>query len=154
MNRFHSRFAVVAHQLSIAGAVFAQGWPLQSKTPDTEVGCHACTGSSPAADGKTVGYKAPIAAFTGRFLDSQATNDFEQTFRTARAGKIVVSPDGRRIYIQLGSMVAAYDSSTFFTRLASGEDLIPATSVPLTVNNSRPYGLSEVFLRPDRFFYA
>src|SRR5260221_2208616 len=52
-------------------------------------------------------------------------------------------------------MAAAYDTASFFTRLASGEALIPSTSVPLSVINSRPLGgVPEVFLRPDRFFYA
>ncbi len=32
---------------------------------------------------------------------------------------------------------------------------MPSTSVPLSVNNYRPRGgVPEVFLRPDRFFYA
>src|SRR5258708_32255001 len=133
MNRLHGRFAVVLVLLSVAVAAFGQGWPLPSKTPNVEVNCTACTGSSPAADGKTVGYRTPIAAFTGRLLDSQGTNDIQQTFRTARAAKIVLSPDGKRIYIQLGGMAAAYDAARFFTRLASGEALTPSSSVPLTV---------------------
>ncbi len=160
MNRFHNRFgnrfAVVALlHLTFVVAAFGQGWPLPGKTPNVEVSCTACTGSSPAANGKTVGYRTPITAFTGRFLDSQATNEFQQPFRTARAAKIVLSSDGKRIYVQIGGMAAAYDTASFFTRLASGEALIPSTSVPLSVINSRPLGgVPEVFLRPDRFFYA
>lgn len=154
MNRFANRFAIVVLlQLSVAVAAFGQGWPLPSKTPGVEVTCTACTGSSPPANGKTVGYRTPIASFTGRLLDSQTTNDIQQTFRTARAAKIVLSPDGRRIYILIGGMAGAYDTASFFTRLASGEALMPSTSVPLSVLNSRA-GAPEVFLRPDRFFYA
>src|ERR1700674_4782574 len=154
VKRFAIRFAIVVLlQLSVAVAAFGQGWPLPGKTPGIEVNCTACTGSSPPANGKTVGFKTPVPAFTGRLLDSQSTNDIQQTFRTARAAKIVLSPDGRRIYIQLGGMLAAYDTASFFTRLASGEALMTATSIPLTVLNSRP-GAPEVFLRPDRFFYA
>ncbi len=154
MNRFANRFAIVVLlQLSVAVAAFGQGWPLPAKTPGVEVNCTACTGSNPPANGKTVGFRTPIAAFTGRLLDSQATNDIQQPFRTARAGKIVLSADGKRIYLLIGGMLAAYDTATFFTRLASGEALMTATSVPLTILNSRP-GVPEVFLRPDRFFYA
>src|SRR4051794_31897333 len=145
MNRFCSRLAIVSLQLAVAVAAFGQGWPLPARTPDTEVSCHACTGSSPAADGKTVGYKTPLATFTGRFLDSQATNDIQYPLRTARAGKIVLSPDGKRIYVQLGGMLAAYDSATFFAQLAAGQALIPSTTVPLSVYNyPRQGGVSEV----------
>lgn len=149
-----SRTALSLLFLTASTTAFAQGWPLPGKTQNVEVTCHSCTSSSPPADGKTVGYTGPITSFTGRFLDSQATNEIQQTFRTARAGKFVVSPDGKRLYIQMGSMVAAYDMATFFTRLAGSEPLMRATDVPLSVLNTRVQGTTEVFLRPDRFFYA
>jgi PKD repeat protein len=100
-----------------------------------------------------VGYTAPISTFTGRVLDSQATNDIQQPLRTLRAGKIVLSPDGRRLYMLVGGLVAAWDTSTFFTRLASGESLMTSTSFPLSTPIGRA-GAPEVILRPDRFFYA
>src|SRR5438105_144283 len=133
------RLAAVLLHLSVAVAAFGQGWSIPSKNPNTEVACTACAGQNNAlTSGKTVGYMLPLSSFTGRFLDSQATNDIQQTFRTARAGKLVISPDGRRLYMILGGMIAAYDTTNFFTRLAGGEPLWPSTGIPLSVLNSRP----------------
>ncbi len=137
----------------MAVAAFGQGWPVPGKSPSTEVPCSKCTGVSPPADGKTVGYVAPISTLTGRVLDSQATNDIQQPLRTLRAGKMVLSPDGRRLYMLAGGLVAAWDTATFFTRLASGESLMTSPSFPLSVPIQRS-GAPEVILRPDRFFYA
>lgn len=154
MNRFIKRLAVVLLHLSVAGAAFGQNWSIPSKSPNTESPCTLCVGpNNNLTNGKTVGYMLPLSTHVGRFLDSQATNDIQQTFRTARAGKLVISPDGNRLYMIYGGMIAAYDTAKFFTRLSSGEPLWPSTGIPLSVLNSRP-GAPEVFLRPDRYFYA
>src|SRR5688500_6222273 len=60
----------------------AQGWPLPANTPNTTVHCDSCTPLNLALD--TVGYAAPIATFTGRFLDSSMTRAYGGRFPTAR----------------------------------------------------------------------
>jgi PKD repeat protein len=153
VNRFISRIVIALLLLQVAVAASGQNWPLPSKNQNVEVACSKCTGASPPADGKTVGYAAPIAAFTGRVVDSQSTNDIQYPLRTLRAGKMGLSPDGRRLYMIQGGLLAAYDTGTLFTRLASGEQLMPSTSIPLSILSFRA-GAPEVVLRPDRFFNA
>ncbi len=154
MNRFIKRLAAVLLHLSVAVAVFGQDWAVPARTPNTEVPCTLCVGPNNAlTNGKTVGYAAPIAAFTGRFLDSQATNDIQYPIRTLRAGKLVMSPDGRRLYMIMGGVAMAYDTASFISRLTASEALIPVTSIPINVLNVRA-GAPEVFLRCDRYFNA
>src|SRR5229473_2025682 len=124
MKPLLSRLTFSLLLLTAAATAWAQGYPAPARTQNVEVTCHSCTSSSPPADGKIVGYAAPISSFTGRFLDSQATNEIEYPLRTLRAGKFVISPDGRRLYIEIGSMVAAYDTATFFSRLSGSEPLM------------------------------
>ncbi len=155
MNRLSSRLTFSVLLLTAAATAWAQGYPFPAPVQNVEGTCHSCTSSSPPADGKTVGYTAPISSFTGRFLDSQATNEIEYPLRTARAGKFVISPDGKRLYIQMGSMLAAYDTASFFSRLSASEALMPSTGVPLSIENERYLGnQTEVFLRPEEFFNA
>src|SRR5713226_3034386 len=108
--------------------LFGQCWPLPAKTPNTEVACTPCPDGR---NGVTVGYSSPISIFTGRFLDSQITQDLQQPFRTARAKQVILAPERNRIYLMIGSAVAAYDINTFFTRLEAGEAMIPVTMVPV-----------------------
>src|SRR5581483_688581 len=82
--------------------LFAQGWPVPAKTPNTEVACNPCPGFS-RTDLKTVGYQSPISTFVGRFIDSQNTGTFQQPFRTARGEMILVAPDRNRVYMLIGS---------------------------------------------------
>jgi len=154
VNRFIKRLAAVLLHLSVAVAVFGQSWTLPSKSPNTEVPCTLCVGpSNGLTNGKTVGYASPIATFAGRFLDSQATNDIQYPIRTLRAGKLVISADGRRLYMIMGGVAMVYDTASFLSRLNSSEALIPVTSIPINVQNYRP-GSPEVFLRADRYFNA
>jgi PKD repeat protein len=137
--------------LVVPAALLAQGWPLPAKTPNTEVPCNPCPGYT-RTDLVTVGYSSPITTFTGRFLDSQTTNGFQQPFRTARAHSVMIVPDRKRVYMLIGSGLGAWDMNTFFTRLASGENLVPITVVP--VSGPHHADPQEQFLLWDKFFYA
>jgi len=92
--------------------------------------------------------------FTGRFLDSQATQDFQQPFKTARAESIVVSPSLHRIYMQIGSAVFAYSLDTFFTRVSSAEPLMSVNQIPTTSNFAPHPSPVDMVLGYDAFFYA
>jgi PKD repeat protein len=151
VNRFTTRSVLLLLILLASLSTFAQGWPTPAKTPNTEVTC----ASSLCLGAKTVGYAAPLTTFVGRFLDSQATRDYQQNFRTLRAKKIALSQDGKRIYVIMGSLLAAYDTNTFFSRLTGGESMVGSNSVPLSVPNLRSGNPApEMFLKPDRYFYA
>ncbi len=97
----------------------------------------------------TVGYKAPIATFTGRFLDSTNTSEWFKPFRTARAYMVLVEPGIDRIYFQYGYGTAvAYSLSRFFTRLEGGEPLVfPVVPRPGDRGNN-----PELFLNWDDYF--
>lgn len=133
--------------LAVSANSFAQGWAVPAKTPETPVSCAACPGMDPSS--MTVGYKAPIATFTGRFLDSSNTSEWFLPFRTARAYFVNVLPGIDRIYFRYGDgSVAAYSLSSFFTRLESGEPLVfPVNPVPQNRG-----GHPEVFLKWDEWF--
>ncbi|HEY3054190.1 MAG TPA: hypothetical protein VGK04_12485, partial [Thermoanaerobaculia bacterium] len=68
MNQSLRGFLWTTLLVAVAGSAHAQGWAVPSKTPETPVSCAGCPGQDASA--MTVGYKAPIATFTGRFLDS------------------------------------------------------------------------------------
>src|SRR5438132_918818 len=128
----------------------AQYWPKPAAGADS-----TCTGClAPRTNKLTPGYPSTVGSFVGRFLDSQATQDYQQPFRTARAFHIAVAPSKNRIYMIVGSAVFAYDLSTFFTRLQGGEQLAAANTVP--IGGSYPWTRQywDVLLKPDSFFYS
>src|SRR6266851_307523 len=149
--------SLLAIAILTAGTAAAQYWPKPAATPGVDVTCAGCI---ELHGGKlTPGYPATITTFTGRFLDSQATQDYQQPFKTARAESATVVPSLHRIYMQVGSAVFAYNLDTFFTRVASGETLSPATYVPQTsqflwTRLPPPSGAFDAFLPYDAFFYA
>lgn len=134
-------------------AVVAQHWPYPANTPNVEVPCADCSGN---AHGKlTPGYADPISGFTGRFLDSTEVIDFQGGFRTGRAYLARYSPQKDRIYLQLGSALAAYSKSTFFSRLQSREPLVAPNSLSGVGRlESVHAALPELMLRWDQWFYA
>lgn len=139
----------VAFVLSASRAA-AQTWALPSPLQNTIVKCTTCPGS--AKDQWTVGYPSPVKTFTGRFLDSSNTRDYQQTFRTARATWVGVAPAQKRLYMLIGSAIFAYDMDTFFSRLANHEPLKYAGwSFP---NNWRADAGGETYLNYDALFYA
>ncbi|HEX2120914.1 MAG TPA: PKD domain-containing protein, partial [Thermoanaerobaculia bacterium] len=139
---------------SIGSVAFGQDWPKPAKSPGVDVPCNTAVGCfDPKHQGKKlIGYPLPISTFVGRYLDSTTTDTYYFTFRTARTRGLRFAPERNRIYMMIGSAVAAYNIDTFFTRLAAGENLVPSTQVPFNDNARR--GLAETFLHWDRFFYA
>ena len=138
--------------LCFSSAALAQRWPEPAQTPNTDVLCNtnACTEAQQGK--KLVGYPAALGKFHGRYLDSVATGDYLFNFRTARARGLRIDPDLGRIYVAIGSGVAAYDLNTFFSRLAAGESMMKATEIKVNGGNPRN-GASEYFLTWDRYFY-
>ena len=96
-------------------------------------------------------YGGAIAAFTGRYLDSNFTRDLQYPYRTARAFRAVVHPSRNRIYLHLGSTVAAYPLSTFFQRLEAKDALI---SVEIPFGRIRFGEWAEYWLPWGKYFYA
>lgn len=122
-----------------APSALAQNWAVPARIPNTPVFCTGCPSS--ANNKMTVGYSSPVKTFTGRFLDSQNTRDYQVPFRTARATWVGYSPERNRIYMLIGSAVFAYDADRFFSRLNLAEPLRK------TLNG-------EKYLAYDTYFYA
>src|SRR6185436_8980077 len=158
LNKFFSRLAISIFLLTAAAAAFAQNYPLPGSSTAAPVLCVGCPRTNPAGQNneglKTWPYSTPIKSFVGRYVDSVNTSDWTYFFRTARAAEIVVAPTQRgsappRIYIQVGSGIAAYSMSTFFTsRLPGG-----LTDIPGAFGIEQHPGLNEKALKPDAFIY-
>ena len=89
----------------------AQDYPIPSATP---VNCTTC--AAPYTNKPTWPFSSPIKRFAGRFIDSQATRDFQAPVRTLRARRGMVVPQRGRVYMMAGAgTFAAYNLSTFFT---------------------------------------
>jgi len=157
LNRSARLFSAVL-TLLFASALHAQGpWVKPAATPNTDVKCTSCPGK---ANGLlTPGYPLPLSHFIGRFLDSTATNDFQQPFRTARARQVWPVESSNRLYFTIGSSVFAYDTASFLQRLQSGEGLSSVRIVPVAGKYGWTYGsrissFDEQIFRFDQFFYA
>ncbi|MGZ8810872.1 MAG: hypothetical protein ACXW29_07010, partial [Thermoanaerobaculia bacterium] len=100
----------------------------------------------------TVGYKAPISSFTGRFLDSSNTSEWFLPVRSLRASDVTVMPGLNRIYFRLGNgTVGSYSLGSFFSRLEAGEPIIfpfPGDVGALSQRANKP----ELLLKWDEFF--
>ncbi len=106
--------------MGVASLTQAQGWPKPAKTPRTDVLCNTAACDGTYAGKKLIGYPPLLTTFSGRFLDSVKTRDYQFSFRTARSRGTWVAADRNRIYMIIGSAVAAYDIETFFTRVEAG----------------------------------
>jgi PKD repeat protein len=141
--------ALLALLLS-APTLSAQYWARPSNVPNTDVKCSGCLGK--AAGQWTPGYPPALLSFTGRYLDSDATNDCQQPIRTFRAVSVLPMPalnaPHGRLYFQIGSSVMAWDMDTFFQRVAAGESLV--TNVP----NICETPVLDTVLRWDSWYYA
>ena len=135
----------------IAVSAAAQYWPKPADKPGVDVTCAGCL---EFRNGKlTPGYPATIQTFTGRFLDSQATQDYQQPFKTARAENVLVVPATHRIYMQIGSAVFAYSTDTFFDRVKS-EQMMSVNQIP-TQSAFPPHPSPvDLVLSYDSYFYA
>ena len=133
-------------------ALRAQTYALPAPTPGTPVSCDGCIS---VVKPLTPGYKLPIKIFTGRFLDSTWTPDYQCGFRTSRSGVITFSPDGKRVYMQMGSGVVAYSTATFFTQKL-GQPIVSIENLgsALGINRVRTCGyFAENYLPWDKFSY-
>jgi PKD repeat protein len=133
-------------------ALLAQSFTLPAATPGTPVQCTGCLSD---VQPLSPGYQLPIKTFTGRYVDSTWTPDYQCGFRTARSGGINFSPDGKRVYIQMGSGVVAYSTDTFFTQklgqpLASINNLASALGLSTVRFCGR---FAETYLPWDKFSY-
>jgi hypothetical protein len=129
----------------------AQVWPLPANTQNTQVICSNCF--PPNRGLPTIGYSGAIKSFVGRYVDSTVTRDYQETFRTVRAHAIRFAPERNRVYMILGSALAAYKIDSFFKRENSRKALTPSTAAPVMPPNSRT-GAPELYLNWDKFFYA
>ncbi len=147
MNQSFRAFLWTVLLLAVAGTGYGQGWALPAKTPETPVACTGCPNVDP--NSQTVGYKAPIATFTGRYLDSSNQSEWFKPFRTARAKYVLPMPALDRIYFRYGDgSVASYKLSTFFSRLEAGEKLVYAAPDGQSYRAGNP----EVWLKWDTWF--
>lgn len=141
-------------------AAYAQFYPVPGSSTASPVLCNGCPGFNRSGQSNaglpTYPYATPIKAHVGRYIDSVNTSDWQASslggFRTARAARVVVAPTQRgsappRIYMQIGSALAAYSIDTFFTtRLPGGMVSSSAAFIPDPRHE-------EKVLAPDAFVY-
>ena len=137
-------------------SAYAQLWPLPSyTTPDTQVPCSLCQDS--ALNMPTPGWHDPVIAYVGRFVSSEYVPDFQQVYRTARAGGIVFNPDGTRLAVRLGQGVATYSTASFLAALNAHTPLTSVAALGVTPcqrDLGACGGLLETYLNFDKYFYA
>ncbi len=132
----------------------AQNTPEPGSVAEPAVPCTGCPGTN---DGKpTYPYDVPLSDHVGRIVDSLTTANVQNLgMRTLRAEKVRMQPSRDRVYIQLGSTIAAYTLSTFFT----GTLQQPMVTVN-TLQTGGPQAYTrfgdpfERLARPDAFIYA
>jgi PKD repeat protein len=167
--KLHLQKLALAIAVLVIGAqpAFSQNYPLPGKASAAPVICAQCD----LADGKvtknlfgqnntglkTWPYSSPLKNHVGRVLDSTIVTDFQGGFRTGRAQKIRFAKTQRgsvqpRAYVQIGSAVAAYNLSTFFTTtLPAGPVEVNAlASVARNHRGDYPY---EKIARWDAYIY-
>jgi len=136
-------FLAAAISLLFSGFAEAQNypWPRPVGSANDAYLCQGCPGPLP-----TFPYSIPpMKGFAGRYLDSQATRDFQTPLRTLRARNIRLAPERDRVYMIMGSMLAGYKMSTFF----GGRLGTPVLPEPYARNG----GVNEQYLPPDGTFY-
>ncbi|HEV8436208.1 MAG TPA: PKD domain-containing protein [Thermoanaerobaculia bacterium] len=107
----------------------------------------------------TPGWHDPVTAYVGRFVSSEYVADFQQVYRTARAGGIVFSPDGSRLAVRLGQGVATYSTAAFIAALTAHTPLTSVGTLGVTpcqrdLSPTCSAGILENFLQFDHYFYA
>jgi PKD repeat protein len=146
----------IAVPLSAATAPPSGYWVEPAATPNTDLVCSTCPCVSPSycSNGmKVVGYPATLGKYVGRFLDSQNTEDYQQTFRTLRAKYVYPSPSNHRLYFIIGSAAFAYDMDSFFSRVTNHEALLLGSTWGSKAG-WLPTNTWEKFLKQDQYFYA
>jgi PKD repeat protein len=126
---------------------YAQRWPLPAATPNTDVTYTGGVSTDPRLGLKTIGYPAQLG-YVGRFADAESYKDIQFPLRTLRPRMARIAPERHRIYMILGSTVAAYNLESFFSRVTAQEQLTSPGG------REAQYGPPEVYLPWDRSFYA
>lgn len=111
----------------------AQDYPMPGSDTEPSVICTSCP--APNTGLPTEPYSAPLSGHAGRFLDSNLVRDIQTPLRTLRARGVFAVPENDRLYMILGSGLAAYTMSTFSTRLSQGM----VTLDPLRTDNTERY---------------
>ncbi|HEX8619085.1 MAG TPA: hypothetical protein VF911_16005, partial [Thermoanaerobaculia bacterium] len=117
---------------------FAQSYPQPGSANEPAVLCTGCPGNNAAGqpnDGKPLyPYNVPLVDHVGRVVDSSTTTNFQNAgMRTLRAGIVRIRPSRDRVYVQLGSTVAAYTLSTFFTSTLQ-KPMVPVNTIVTHAN--------------------
>ncbi|HXI13618.1 MAG TPA: PKD domain-containing protein [Thermoanaerobaculia bacterium] len=138
-----TRFLLVAGLAALASpsVLQAQNAVLPSAT---EKACGAACPNNPTL--LVEPFLSPIQAFKNRFVDSTSTRDYQQ-YRTLRARGAIAS--GGRIFMMLGSGVAAYEPSKLF-------DSTEGLSLGFSGPRQEGYNIrdQEKWLVPNSYFYA
>lgn len=117
-----------------------------------EVVCSACI--EPNKNKKTVGFKDPIVAYIGRYVDSANTRNVQNVgIRTCRAQRVRVSEARQRILVEYGEAVAAFPYAMFLKNVAL--DPLSKPGVMKTGGTVARLGDPiETVAKPSTFFYA
>jgi PKD repeat protein len=165
VSRIFVALALLACLVLSPASLHAQLYPFPGSDRQAAVLCTGCKGINAAGEinaGKpTWPYSQPIVRFVGRVVDSSSTVSVQNDgIRTLRAGRIKVAKTQRgsappRAYIQLGSAVAAYNLSTFFTTTLGSQmqaaNKIPTGQLYQVYKGRTPF---ETFSPFDEFLYA
>jgi hypothetical protein len=136
----------------LCASAYAQFWPIPNyTTPDTPVLCLLCEGS--ALNLPTPGWHDPVVRYVGRFVSSEYVGDFQQGYRTARAGGIVFNPDASRVGVKLGNGAATFSTTNFLSLLEAHTPLTSVAALGVSPIN-RFNGPFETYLAFERYFYA
>jgi hypothetical protein len=136
---------------------FAQNYPEPASAGEPAGLCTGCPGNNAAGevnDGKPLyAYDVPLVDHVGRIVDSSTTQNVQHLgMRTLRADAVRIRASRDRIYVQLGSTVAAYTLSTFFTsRLA--QPLVGVQTIDTGSAYNRFGKPFERLARPDGHIY-
>lgn len=143
--------SIVLLAILIAMPVFAQKWPMPGKVTEPVVKCVGCGG---AIEGlPTAAYDDPLIDHVGRFVDSTTTRNIQNTgIRTVRARKIRVSPDGQRLYVQLGEAVGGYNLNKFFSTSVKAP-MVSVSSLPTGQSFQQRPGMEKATM-VDSLWYS
>lgn len=143
--------SIVFLAILIAMPVFAQKWPMPGKVTGPVVKCVGCGGAEEGLP--TAAYDDPLIAHVGRYVDSALTRNIQNTgIRTVRARKIRVSPDGQRLYVQLGEAVGGYNLNKFFSTSVKAP-LVNVSVLPTGQSFQQRPGMEKVTM-VDSLWYA
>ncbi|HEY0158383.1 MAG TPA: PKD domain-containing protein [Thermoanaerobaculia bacterium] len=124
--------------LTVGSPSFAQNYPMPKKVGETPAICTDCDGfndaGEPSAGKPTYPYDAPLTAFAGRIVDSQATKNIQHIgMRTARAGRVRTAYSNRgtappRVYAYIGlGTFGAYSIDSFLATLKA--PMVPVSAI-------------------------